>query len=104
MKRYQYFKNILVDLIDQKYRQKLQKTLEDKVNQQIRKQEDHFIKMEQSKWAKDFDIIWEEVQKSVFKNDNKTNKNSLDYFLQMFKEHYNLFKLESMDSHRITKD
>ena len=49
--------------------------------------------MEQSKWAKDFDIIWEEVQKSVFKNDNKTNKNSLDYFLQMFKEHYNLFKL-----------
>ena len=60
--------------------------------------------MEQSKWAKDFDIIWEEVQKSVFKNDNKTNKNSLDYFLQMFKEHYNLFKLESMDSHRITKD
>jgi len=41
----------------------MQKSLEDKVNELIRRQTDHFIKQEKSKWQRDFDVIWEDAEK-----------------------------------------
>jgi hypothetical protein len=59
----------------------MQKSLEDKVNELIRRQTEHFIKQEKSKWQRDFDVIWEDAEKQVYKNEKqKQRSNDLEDF------------------------
>ena len=101
-KQFQYFKNIIIDLINQRNHEKMQKRLEDKVNELIRRQTEHFITQEKTKWQRDFDAIWEDAEKQVYKHEKqKQRSDDLEDFQQLLKEQYSLFSLDSMDNHRM---
>ena len=68
----------------------------------IRRKNDHFIKLEREKWQRDFDKIWDDCQKQVNKNQIQKTPNDIDYFVQLLKDQYNLFSLDSMDNHRMS--
>jgi hypothetical protein len=68
-------------LINSRNHEKTQKSLEDKVNELIRRQTEHFIKQEKSKWRRDFDAIWEDAERQVYKNEKqKQQRNDLEDF------------------------
>lgn len=102
IKQFQYFKNIIIDLINQRNYQKTQKSLEDKVNELIRRKTDYFIQLEKTKWKRDFDLIWEDAEKQVYKGEAKRqSNNSLESFQMLLKDQYTLFSLDCMDNHRM---
>lgn len=82
----------------------MQKKMEDKINQQIRKKTDELIKLEKSKWWDIFEEIWKESETSVYKNEPLNNLEDVNYFNQLLDEQYCIFNLESMDNHRMNKN
>lgn len=101
IKQFQYFKNIITDLINERNHQKQQKSLEDKVNELIRRNTDTFIKTERHKWKNIFDQLWDDASKQVIKHQVKQEPTELESFQMLLREQYALYSLDSIDNHRM---